>query len=72
MEIRENNLPPLEQTNQVTEGTKYSGSKGMRIICVKSDISQLKELYGGEKGQTLAEGVWNNCNFTYRLRTLDD
>ncbi|EKA1639286.1 Clp protease [Salmonella enterica] len=44
----------------------------MRIICVKSDISQLKELYGGEKGQTLAEGVWNNCNFTYRLRTLDD
>lgn len=43
------------------------GQKMTRVFLAKSDVSQIKALYSGEDGETLAEAIRNNCSIWFPL-----
>lgn len=43
-------------------------SQVTQFFLAKSDVSQLKELYSGDKGERMAEAIRQNCNIWYPLK----
>ena len=40
-----------------------------RLIFVQSDVSRLKDIYGGESGEKLADVIRNNCSVWFPLKS---
>ena len=66
-----------KKTNVMVVGETGAGktttlSHVMRIFPVQSDISRKRELYSGEDGKRLAEGIRQNFNIWYPPKPVDE
>lgn len=66
-----------KKTNVMVVGESGAGktttlSQVMRIFPKQSDISRIRELYSGEDGKALAEGIRQNFNIWYPPKQVDD
>lgn len=52
-------------------GMSITKQQMSRVFLAKSDVSQIKALYGGEDGERLAEAIRQNSNVWYPLRPGD-
>lgn len=48
-------------------GKSVTKQQVTRVFLAKSDVSQIKALYSGEEGDSLAEAIRQNCHIWYQL-----